>query len=163
VGHPYLSLVGTTWSTFQTPEVEGESVMLGPLPPGPYRLVVLGAPDERTARGVLPFEIRAGETARSEMTLQPGVMTIVRFRSPDPAPPGSKITYSVADQTGTELLQYTVRPDPAGAYEQRIGCLARGHYRMEAERQDGHRAVVEFDVGQVGTAPEAHEFEILPP
>jgi hypothetical protein len=137
--------------------------MLGPLPPGPYRLVVLGAPDERTAHGVLPFEIRAGETARSEMILQPGVVTTVRFRSPDPSPPGSAITFSVFDQTGKELLQYKVRPDPAGACEQNIGCLARGHYRMEAERQDGHRAVGEFDVGQVSAAPETHEFEILPP
>ncbi len=73
------------------------------------------------------------------------------------------ITYSVFDQTGKALLGSIVRPDSAGACEQKIGCLARGRYRMEAERQDGHRVIAEFDVGPPGAAPESHEFEILPP
>lgn len=169
VGHPFLSLsVGATWQSIQSPEIEGESVLIGPLPPGPYRLAVIGGREDLaavdlTANEVLPFEIRAGETVTSELVLRSGVPIVVRFRSPDPAPPKSRVTFSLFDAGGREILRTGATLDGSGARELKIGCLVRGHYRIEAERQDGPRTTAEFDVGQSDRVPETHEFELLPP
>lgn len=168
VGYPSLSLaVAPKWHNIQTPEIEGESVILGPLPPGSYRLVVRGEPADqnpRTARDQFAFEIRAGEKAEAELVLRSGVSTVLRIRSPDsdPLPRNGRVTYSVLDVAGKEVVRSSGRADGSGVCEQKIGCLVRGHYRIKAERQDGQRAAAEFDVGRSEVVPEVHQIEILP-
>ena len=112
----------------------------GPLPPGDYRLHVVG---ETAAAVVVPFTIRGGEVTQLDVPLQPGTVVTFVAKLPTQAPGRRIVEFAVRD--GEDRLV----ADPATRAEDRIAtiriALPPGRYRLAANAE-GDAGTARFEV-----------------
>jgi hypothetical protein len=115
----------------------------GPLPAGARVLQVRG-------RGVaarrVPFDVRAGETTRLELALEPGVAVAVRALVPEAEAAQPVLRVRAAD--GALVLEQELARAPGAPPRQHLAeiALAPGDYSVEASLASGARVTAELRV-----------------
>lgn len=103
----------------------------GPLPPGDYRLHVLG---EFAAAAVVPFTIRGDEVTRIDVPLRTGAVVTLVAKLPASTGGQRLVEFTVRDARG-ELVGQAATLAENGLANQRV-ALAPGRYRLTATADD---------------------------
>jgi len=112
----------------------------GPLPPGDYRLHLLG---ESAAAAVVPFSIRRDEVTRIDVPLRAGTVVTLVAKLPAPTAERRVVEFTVCDGRG-ELVGQPGAWSENGLATHRV-ALAAGRYRVVATADDLGGAT-EFEV-----------------